>query len=214
MSTKSNRSSGTQHTQRGVNQGNVLVDPVSGLPVSVTTDGTGKKRLAVDANITAQDIQVNVNLDANEDEVAVADPDTGAHIRVEPDGSINANTEIDANDGDNIAITGHPNQIFDEAADTITTAAFEEIYTYTSANLNTMIRSIECTVSTPATIRLKINGVIKKVLRTSPLERNIKFLFEDDRPLSTGQTVSVEAQVDRLIHASYDCFTSLEGYLK
>lgn len=215
MSTKSSRSAGTQHTQKGVTQGNVLVDPVSGNPVSVTTDTTGKKRLAVDANISAQDIQVSVDLNADDgDNVAIKDPNTGAKLRIEPDGSINANMQSDAADGDNIAISGHPNQIFDEAAGTITTSAFEEIYTYTSSNLNTMIRSIECTISTSATIRLKINGTIKKVLRTSPLKRNIKFLFSDDRPLPSGQTISIEAQVDRLIQSSYDSFTSLEGYLK
>src|SRR5574338_1696331 len=97
MSTKSNRSAGTQHTQKGATQGNVLVDPVSGNPISVTTDTTGKKRLAVDANITAQDIQVSVDLNADDgDNVAIKDPDTGAHIRVENDGSINANMEVDA----------------------------------------------------------------------------------------------------------------------
>jgi hypothetical protein len=106
MSTKSNRSSGTQHNQRGVTQGNTLVDPVTGLPVAVITDSNGVKRLAVDANFVAQNVQANVNLDSDEDEVAVEDPDTGAHIRVELDGSINANVEIDAADGDNVLSVG------------------------------------------------------------------------------------------------------------
>lgn len=107
MSTKSNRSSGTQHTQRGVNQGNVLVDPVSGLPVDVVIGGDGKKRLAVDAEITANVGDINVDLDGvgpGGDTVAIVDNVTGNKQKIESDGSINANTEVDAQDGDNIAI--------------------------------------------------------------------------------------------------------------
>lgn len=70
-------------------------------------DATG--RLRVDAEITASDITLDVNLDADNDEVAVADPDTAAHIRVEPNGSINVSTEIDASDGDSIMIVGTEN---------------------------------------------------------------------------------------------------------
>lgn len=104
MGTKSNRSSGTQHNPRGVTQGVTLVDPKTGNPIDTVVDTNGIKRLAVDANFVAQNVQANVNLDSNEDEVAVEDPDTGAHIRVELDGSINANVEVDAGDGDNIGL--------------------------------------------------------------------------------------------------------------
>lgn len=104
MATKSGKSSGTQHNARGATQGTTLVGPQSGLPIDEIVDSNGKRRLAVDANFVAQNVQANVNLDSDEDEVAVEDPDTGAHIRVELDGSINANVEIDAADGDNIAI--------------------------------------------------------------------------------------------------------------
>lgn len=102
MGTK--RSSGTQHNPKGVNQGVTLVDPVSGDPIDTIEDSNGVKRLAVDGNFVAQNVQANVNLDSDEDEVAVEDPDTGAHIRVESDGSINANVEVDATDGDNIGL--------------------------------------------------------------------------------------------------------------
>lgn len=111
MSTKSNRSSGTQHTQRGVNQGNVLVDPVSGLPISVVTDNQGKKRLAVDANISLDGANIDVTVDLDGvgptgDTVAIVDNVTGNKQKIESDGSINANTEVDAADGDSIAIVG------------------------------------------------------------------------------------------------------------
>jgi len=104
MGTKSNRSSGTQFNPKGMTQGNTLVDPFTGLPIHVITDNAGIRRLAVDANITAQNITVDVNLDSDNDQVAVEDPDTGAHIKVELDGSINTNVNINAASGDNIAI--------------------------------------------------------------------------------------------------------------
>lgn len=103
MSTK-NKSAGTQFTPKGATQGVTLVDPVTGKPVSTVEDSNGVRRIAVDGNFVAQNVQAQVNLDSDEDEVAVEDPDTGAHIRVEPDGSINANVEVDAADGDNIGL--------------------------------------------------------------------------------------------------------------
>lgn len=80
------------------------VDPVTGVSANIITDGAGVNRVAVDANFYAQNVQVSADLDSDEDAVAVEDPDTGAHIRVELDGSINTNTEIDATDGDNIGL--------------------------------------------------------------------------------------------------------------
>lgn len=105
MSTKSNRSSGTQHNARGVTQGNTLVDPKSGLPIDVIEDSEGKKRLAVDAKITAQIGELQVELDYNEDSVQIGDPNTGTTLKINPDGSIDSNVEVDAADGDNIAIS-------------------------------------------------------------------------------------------------------------
>lgn len=106
MATKSTRSSGTQPTQRGVNQGIVVVDPVTGLPVTVVEDITGKKRLAVDAQVTATIGDINVELDFNNDSVAVGDPNTGARLKINPNGSVDANVEVDAADGDSIKVVG------------------------------------------------------------------------------------------------------------
>src|SRR3990167_4237267 len=195
MGTKSTRSSGTQFNPKGVTQGNTLIDPNTGDPVSVITDVSGKRRLCVDANITAQTIQVNVDLDGTDgDTIAIVDPDSGNSLEINADGSINANTEVDAADGDSIAIP-----------------SFEEIFSYTSSNNNTRIIAVECTVSTPSIIRLKIDGVIKKELRTSSLERNIIFEFREHRPIDSGKALTVEAKVERFILSSYATFTSLEG---
>jgi len=103
MGTKG-KSPGSQHNPKGVNQGNTLIDPNTGQPIDVVTDVQGTRRLAVDANITAQVPAIEVELDYNNDSVQVGDPNTGATLKINPDGSIDANTEIDAADGDNIAI--------------------------------------------------------------------------------------------------------------
>lgn len=105
MGTKSNRSSGTQHNPKGVTQGVTLIDPKTGNPIDTVEDSQGVKRLAVDANFTAQNVQATVELDYNEDSVQIGDPNTGATMVVNEDGSIDANVEIDAGDGDNIAIS-------------------------------------------------------------------------------------------------------------
>lgn len=104
MGTK--KAPGTQFTPKGVVQGVSLVDTTSGQPVDVIEDDNGVRRLAVNTTIVAQIPQLEVNLNANEDQVAIEDPDTEAHLRIENDGSINVNCEIDAADGDNIFAVG------------------------------------------------------------------------------------------------------------
>lgn len=106
MGTKSNRSSGTQHNPKGVTQGVTLVDPKSGNPVDTITDSNGIRRIAVDGNFFAQNVQATVELDYNEDSVQIGDPNTGATLKVNPNGSIDANIESDAADGDSIAVVG------------------------------------------------------------------------------------------------------------
>lgn len=213
MGTKGNRSSGTQHNPKGVTQGNTLVDYRTGEPITVTTDNLGNRRLAVDANVTASIGNINVDLDFNEDSVQIGDPNTGFTLKINTDGSIDANIEMDAADGDNVAISAHPQQIFDELADTITTSGFEVIYTYTSTSNRTRVTNVTSTVSTPSLIQLKINGTIVRQFWTSPIERNAVFNFTEHRELQNGDVLTVEAKVDRLIHATYETFTSLEGYL-
>lgn len=214
---KSTRSSGTVHTPRGVNQGEVLIDSNSGLPISVIEDTVGNKRLAVDANISAQDIQINVDLDFVEDGVHIGDPVSGDILKVESDGSINVNTEVDALDGDNVSISAHPvtDQIFDESAFSIITASNVEIYSFTSVNNDTRILHIECTAQTSSTFQLKINGAVKRELRSSPDKRNVIFEFKEHRALLSGDTITIDAEVDRFIgnKAPYRTFTALEGYL-
>jgi len=217
MSTK-NKSAGSQCTPRGFTQGNVLVCHKTGLPIDCVVDSAGIQRLAVDANITAQNIQVEVDLDFYDDGVHIGDPISGNVLVINPDGSIDANVEVDAADGDNIAISGHPDPIFDEQYTVIPSMAPVVVFTHVSTNNGTRIVRVDATASTPATFSLKINGVIKKVLRSGPFERNVVFKFDEHRPLLSSETLTVEALVDRFITPScgpgnHNSFVSLEGYL-
>lgn len=103
MGTK-NKSSGTQHNARGATQGISLVDPKTGLPVSVIDDD-GIKRLAIDTKITANIAELTVELSPDNDGVYLADNNTGHKLKINADGSIDVNVEVDAGDGDNIALS-------------------------------------------------------------------------------------------------------------
>lgn len=50
-------------------------------------------RLRTDATLVASDVTVDVELTADNDAVRIEDPDTGAHVKVEADGSINVNVD-------------------------------------------------------------------------------------------------------------------------
>lgn len=215
MGTKKSRS-GQQFNPKGVTQGNTLICPSTGDPIDCITDTNGKRRLAVDAAISLQNVSIQVDLDYNEDSVFIGDPNTGNTLLIQSDGSIDANIEVDANDGDNIAISAHPEPIFDFDSDTITSANFEEIYSYASTNTRTRVSAVKGTIETVALVRLKINGTIVDQYHTSPTNRNFKFKFEEHRPLSNTDVLTVEAQVDRFFSnkSPYATFTTLEGYLR
>jgi hypothetical protein len=213
MATNSNRSAGTQKTQRGIVQGNILVDPVTGLPVDVIEDTAGKRRLAVDAEFVADNLNIDVELDFENDSVTVGDAASGNTLSIEADGSLNVNTATDAKSGDNISISAHPIQIFEENSDTLTTATFTEIFTFTASDNDTKISALHCTVSTPARFRVLINNEVKYEKWSSPIERNVVFEFKEHRSLASSDTISVEARVERLIKSTYDTFVTLEGYI-
>lgn len=211
------RSPGTQRTPKGFTQGNILVDPNTGDPICVKEDGEGQLRLCVDSNISLDNVNVNVDLDPTDDGVHIGDKDSGNLLVIENDGSINANVAVDAKTGDNVAVSAHPigNQIKAKQADTIETSNAETVFTYTSSSDNTRIRRIRCSAATPCKFVVKINGTIEEVFRTSPLERNAVFEFDEHLALTNLQALTVEAQVDcfRGSYSPYETFVKLEGYL-
>lgn len=212
-----NRSPGTQRTPKGITQGNILVNPITGDPICVKEDEEGNYRLCVDTTVTLDGTTIDVDLDASTDSVAIGNPNNSFTLLINDDGSINTNVVVDSKDGDNIAISAHPasNQITSKSANTLTTAAAKTIFTYTSASDNTRIRRIKCTAATPCTFTLKINGTTEEVLRSSPVERNITFVFDEHLAVTNTQVVTIEAQAERFFtnNSPYSTFTKLEGYL-
>lgn len=121
--------------------------------------------------------------------------------------------KVDSTDGDNISISAHPEQLFDSFADTITSSNSEVIYSFTSTNDRTHIVKVSGIVSTPSLVLLKINNTIIEQYWTSLTNKNFEFKFDENINILNGDTLVIEAKVDRFILSTYDTFTSLQGYL-
>lgn len=227
MATKGNRSSGTQVTKRGINQGNVLVGPNTGLPIDEVEDSNGVRRLAVDANFTAQNVDAHVELDFEEDSVAIGDPDSGNVLGIENDGSINANVAVDAADGDNIAIhdndgdelainpdgsinvnltQSNPGDLksFYNEITAVATSVLSTIQTYTApVGKTTFLQKIEVSGSNIAEYTVEINAAVQDKKRTyfsGPLNAEFRFVETGTGlPLQVGDVVTV-----RVIHLRPD----------
>jgi hypothetical protein len=202
MGTK-NRRSGSQFNPKGITQGVTLVCPDTGDPIQCVVDENGKTRLLVDTRLSISIPSESVDLD-------------GRRMKVYADGSIDANVEVDAADGDNIAISGHQTPLFRQGADTITTAAFEEIYTFTSTNNNTMVSQLDCFAETPAVFRVVLDGTEIKRKSSDASDLNVVFNFEEHRPVLATKVLKIEAQVHRFVSSKspFATFCSLEGYIK
>lgn len=219
MATKSNRSAGSQFTAKGVTQGTTLVGQGSGLPIDELVDNAGVRRLAVDANISAQSIQVSVDLDPSEDGVFIGDPNTGNILEIEPDGSLNANVEIDAADGDNIAISdgsntlainpdgsinvnitqsnpGELKSVYNEIS-SVVSGVLTTIQTYTApAGKTTYLQKAEVSGTNIAEYTILVNATIEDKKRTyfgGDLNAMFKFIETGTGlPLAVGDTVTTK----------------------
>jgi len=214
MGTKNN-SAGSQHNPRGTTQGITLVAHESGLPIDSIVDVNGKRRLAVDANISIASATINVDLESDTDNVAIRNTSNDNELLIHSDGSIsirlkdesgaafstanplpveiaagNLDVELDAADGDNVAIhdnEGHeleinadgsinvnatfgsggtPFSLFDEIS-AIASATLTTILTHTVPALTTLkLYKIEVSGTNTATYELYVNAVIEGRRRT------------------------------------------------
>lgn len=220
MATKSTRSAGSQFTAKGITQGTTLVGQGSGLPIDEVVDLAGTRRLAVDANISAQSIQVSVDLDPSEDGVFIGDPNTGNVLEIEPDGSLNANVEVDAADGDNIAIhdsqgdelainpdgsinvnitTSNPGVVktFYNEVTAVVSGILTTVQTYTAPiGVASYLQKAEVSGENIATYTVLINGVVQDKKRTYfSGDFNLIFKFAETGtglPLVVGDIVTVK----------------------
>lgn len=179
MATKSKKSSGTQHNARGVTQGTTIVGPQSGLPFDEIVDSNGKRRLAVDANFVAQNVEAQVDLDVPDDGVHIGDKDTGFTLAVEADGSINANVEIDAADGDNIAIKDSDGHELNINPDGSINAVVNPASNFNIANVITVLANTEYSYAFPANtkkFKLKARGTARLQVAKTTGQTNTNYV--------------------------------------
>lgn len=168
-------------------------DALNPVPVSATIN-------IGDIRITAQDDDPN----PGNQHSSVRVSDGVENLSVNPDGSINVVV---------VSGSGHDNPLRNSDSSTITTAAYEEVYSYTSLSASTYIIKVESTCETTSIFRVLVNGITLKEKRSSPMERNIEFRFDENYKLGIGDTLSVEVQVERKFTVNPYAFTSIEGYI-
>lgn len=130
----------------------------------------------------------------------------------------NINVDINADDGDNIAISRHENPrivLLDE--DYLKTELDEDnytqIFTHTSAIEDIRYRLIKIKADTYGTFRVKVDGNIKDYFKTSPFKRNCIFEFVEDLEVLQNQVLTVEFVPGTCMELdSFNFFLRAEGY--
>lgn len=130
---------------------------------------------------------------------------------------LEVDVNVDADTGDNMAISGHStgtNIVVEDdyvKAD-LDTAAYTEVLTYT-ATADMDMRALKIKADTFGAFRLKVNGTTRDYYQTSQMDRNASFKFLEDEAVSTGDIVSIEFLPDRLLVNNYNFFMRIEAYL-
>lgn len=163
-------------------------------------------------------IDINVDLDGSTDSVSIVDSD-GDALNINPDGSLNvvADTELDASDGDNVAISGHQFPVRQIEEKVILQAglnvnSFTQVFTYTSVDADLNVHKLTSYADTYGTWRVKIDGTTIDYFSTSPTERNCRFQWSEDEDLPTGGVITIEFRPDRNKLTQYTFFWRIEGY--
>ena len=120
---------------------------------------------------------------------------------------------LDAKTGDNISISAHLNPLFAEASSSLTLSTYQQVFSYTSVDANTKIVFLQISVETTANIKVKINGIVKREYRTSPMERQANIIFHEHKSLPIGAILTVEVQPERMFNSPYSVFSAMEGYI-
>lgn len=125
---------------------------------------------------------------------------------------------IDADGGDNIAISRHenPREVLledDFLPGDLDTTSYTSIFTYTSIE-DLRIRAIKIKADTMGIFKLIIDGEVKDYYRTSFMDRNCKFAFIEEIDLLTGDDLEIEFIPDRIQELSnYNFFMRIEAYV-
>jgi len=188
-----------ENSRKGV--ANLTVD--SGTGFALTTIETGSQRLLKVIDIPYDGI--TKYLYNNQDR------------RFEVESVRALDVSIDADSGDNIAISGHENPriVVDDSSFldiALSTAAYTEIFSYTATE-NLRLRKINLKADTFGAFRIKVDGVIRDYYQTSPIYRNGLFEFLEEEHLNNTQELTIEFLPDRLCITNYNFFMRIEGYV-
>lgn len=184
MGTK--RNSGTQHNPKGITQGNTLICPKTGDPIDTIVDNENVTRLAVDAAVNIDNAIVDVDLDFDTDGVHIGDRNTNNELRIESDGSINANVTVDAADGDNIAIYDTDGDELQINADGSINVNINSATTPTIANVLVATANVEVSYVFPANtkkyfIKARGNSKIQLAFTSSQSGTNFITIFPGNK---------------------------------
>lgn len=139
-------------------------------------------RLRVDASVTA--VVAGVTLDAATSDIAIADRITGDLLKVNPDGSIDANVVVSASGGDNIAISDGTHTL-DINSD---------------GSINVKATDLDIRNLTFATDKVDVSGSSVSVTATDLDIRNLSAL-QDNVAISNG-TTSLAINLDGSINVA------------
>lgn len=139
-------------------------------------------------------------------------------FEVEVVGGVTVDVDIDADNGDNIAISRHEEyrNIVDEEdyLDTdLSINNYTQIWTYTATE-NLRLRALKIKADTLGNFKLIINGITKDYFLTSPTDRNCRFYFLEDEDLLDGQELQIEFLPERLRLTNYNFFFRIEAYVQ
>jgi hypothetical protein len=216
-------SPGTPLTPRGPVQGEILIDPTTGLPLG-TADGN------LNVNATFSGTIGTVTIDAETSSVKVEDPNTGFFIEPQADGSINVNTSIQASQNDSVLVYGTENgtptgtqqvlkinadgsiNVVDSGSSSLTAfsvfnsissvpnGTLTPILNFTASTTN-FLSKVEVSGTNMAQFEVWINGALRARQRTSLTEFNAKFDFaiaeQTALILNSGDNVIVQVIQDR-----------------
>lgn len=123
-------------------------------------------------------------------------------LTVNPDGSINVNVQ------GNVGTT-----LDDIQLNTLPDLSLKTCFSFT-ALANTFIKRFDITAGSEVLINLKVDGVLKRVARTSPSNRNVTIDFTRELNLSIGQVVELELKLtNNYTQLPIDTAISMEGYI-
>ena len=139
-------------------------------------------RLRTDANATIVNADIDVSLDASEDNVAIADPD-GDFLQINPDGSIN----VVFNPGSGSVLSSEYSEVTGIVAAVVTL-----IGSFTASSPNTYLQKIDFSGTNIAEYELRVNSVTEDKKRTYfGNSLNGSFDFNAGLLIPSGDTVEV-----------------------